>query len=147
MTTALDVLADELRLTPLEHHMAKAILGGSPVSRAGAPALIPMDDLCAIVESESGAESGAESDADTDARGWHGDDSEAYLRDRVADCLANLLRSPRSLVPANGRSNLTLFVLARVELGSTTFFAQCQFDSRFLALLRSVAAEQHLDPY
>jgi hypothetical protein len=135
MTTALDVLADELRLTPLEHDMAKAILGGSPVSRSGAPALIPIRDLCAIVE------------PDSDEPEEPGDDAEAQLRERVADCLAHLLRSPRSLVPANGRSNLTLFVLARVELGSTTFFAQCQFDSRFLALLRSVAAERDLDPY
>jgi hypothetical protein len=141
MTTALDVLAGELRLTQLEHRMAKAILGGSPVSRAGAPALIPMDDLCAVIEAESGSESGG---GDPE---WHEDDPDVHLRDRVADCLANLLRSPRSLVPANGRANLTLFVLARVELGTTTFFAQCQFDSRFLALLRSVAAEQHLDPY
>lgn len=139
MTTALEVLTQELRLSSLEHRFVKAILDGSPVSREGAPALIPMSDLCTIVESEDGLnhveDADADAGADTDQRG------------RVAACLAGLLRSPRSLIPANGRANLTLFVLARVELGSTTFFAQCQFDSRFLALLRSVAAERHLDPY
>ena len=135
MTTALELLADELRLTPLEHRMTKAILDGSPVSRNGAPALIPIRELCAIVEMEA-----EEIDA-------FGDDSELRLRDRTAGCLAALLRNPRSLIPADGRANLTLFVLARVELGTTTVFAQCQFDARFLALLRAVASERHLDPY
>ena len=137
MTTALEILAQELRLSSLEHRFVKAILDGSPVSREGAPALIPMSDLCTILESEEGP----------DRVEGEGEDPEVERRGRVAACLAGLLRSPRSLIPANGRANLTLFVLARVELGSTTFFTQCQFDSRFLALLRSVAGERHLDPY
>ena len=129
MTTALEVLALELRLTALELRFVKALLDASPVSRAGQSALIPIQELCNVLDPESGA------------------DADAALRDDVSACLAGLLRSPRTLTPANGRSNLTLFVLARVELGNTTFFAQCQFDSRFLALLRSVADERRLDLY
>ncbi|RKP51805.1 hypothetical protein [Pararobbsia silviterrae] len=137
MTNALEVLGDALRLTPLEHRFARAILEGSPVAREGAPALIPIQDLCTVLEADAGQ-------MDAPAGGGTGD---AALRERAAECLAGLLRSPRTLVSANEKTTLILFVLARVELGSTTVFAQCQFDGRFLALLRNVAAERGLDLY
>jgi hypothetical protein len=135
MTTALNILCGELNLSALEHRFVLALLDGSPIARQGAAFLIPIGNLCKIVE------------AQRDSQNIPGVDRDRVLRDQVAEYLARLLRSPKSLIPANGRANLTLFVLSRVELGITTFYAECQFDSRFLALLRSVAASHHVDPY